>query len=147
MKITRVEPIHLRLPDVNERCDGSQETLVVKVHTDAGIVGVGEVDSSSLVARAIIEAPLSHKICRGLAACVLGQNPFEPIRETRSNPGHFREYTGRELVIICENAGLECERLAYVDYWPTYFVLKVVQRFHPHLRNGLTLILKKRRTA
>ena len=78
MKITRVEPIHLRLPDVNERCDGSQETLVVKAHTDEGIVGVGEVDSSSLVAKAIIEAPLSHKICRGLAECVLGQDPFGP---------------------------------------------------------------------
>jgi len=46
MKITRVEAIHLRLPEVNERCDGSQETLVVKVHTDAGIYGIGEVDSS-----------------------------------------------------------------------------------------------------
>ena len=77
MKIIRVEPIHLRLPDVNERCDGSQETLIVKVHTDAGITGVGEVDSSSAVARAIIEAPISHKICRGLAECVLGQDPFE----------------------------------------------------------------------
>ena len=55
MKITRVEPIHLRLPEVNERCDGSQETLVVKVHTDAGITGIGEVDSSALVAKAIIE--------------------------------------------------------------------------------------------
>jgi L-alanine-DL-glutamate epimerase-like enolase superfamily enzyme len=77
LKITRVEPIHLRLPDVNERCDGSQETLIVRVHTDAGITGVGEVDSSSLVAKAIIEAPLSHKICRGLAECVIGQDPFE----------------------------------------------------------------------
>src|ERR1051326_2152028 len=77
MKITRVEPIHLRLPDVNERCDGSQETLIVRVHTDAGIVGVGEVDSSSLVAKAIIEAPLSHKICRGLGLCVVGEDPFE----------------------------------------------------------------------
>ncbi len=77
MKITRVEPIHLRLPDVNERCDGSQETLVVKVHTDEGIVGVGEADTSSLVGKAIIEAPLSHKICRGLAECVIGQDPFE----------------------------------------------------------------------
>src|SRR5205807_376279 len=77
MKITRVEAIHLRLPDVNERCDGSQETLVAKVHTDAGLVGLGEVDSSSLVAKAIIEAPLSHKICRGLAECVVGEDPFE----------------------------------------------------------------------
>jgi L-rhamnonate dehydratase len=77
MKITRVEAIHLRLPDVNERCDGSQETLVVKVHTDDGIVGLGEVDSSSSVAKAIIDAPVSHKICRGLAECVLGEDPFE----------------------------------------------------------------------
>ncbi len=77
MKITRVEAIHLRLPEVNERCDGSQETLVVKLHTDQGLVGVGEVDSSSLVAKAIIEAPLSHKICRGLAECILGEDPFE----------------------------------------------------------------------
>jgi len=77
MKIINVEAIHLRLPNVNERCDGSQETLVVKVHTDADIIGVGEVDSSSSVAKAIIEAPLSHKICRGLAECVVGQDPFE----------------------------------------------------------------------
>jgi L-alanine-DL-glutamate epimerase-like enolase superfamily enzyme len=77
VKITRVEAIHLRLPDVNERCDGSQDTLVVRVHTDAGISGVGEADSSPLVAKAIVEAPMSHKICRGLAECVLGQDPFE----------------------------------------------------------------------
>src|SRR6516165_12622220 len=77
MKITNIDAIHLRLPEVNERCDGSQETLVVKVNTDAGISGIGEADSSSLVAKAIIEAPLSHKICRGLAECVLGKDPFE----------------------------------------------------------------------
>jgi L-alanine-DL-glutamate epimerase-like enolase superfamily enzyme len=77
MKITRVEPIHLRLPDVNERCDGTQDTLIVRVHTDAGIVGVGEADTSPLVGKAIVEAPMSHKISRGLAECVLGQDPLE----------------------------------------------------------------------
>jgi L-rhamnonate dehydratase len=77
MKITGVEAIHLRLPDVNERCDGSQETLIAKVHTDAGLVGIGEADSSALVAKAILEAPLSHKICRGLTECVIGHDPFE----------------------------------------------------------------------
>jgi len=106
MKITRVEPIHLRLPDVNERCDGSQETLVVKVHTDAGIVGVGEVDSSSLVARAIIEAPLSHKICRGLAECVLGQDPFEIDRLIhRMYEGSI--FFGRQGAVIQAMSGVE----------------------------------------
>src|SRR5271166_1974916 len=106
MKITRVEPIHLRLPDVNERCDGSQETLVVKVHTDAGIVGLGEVDSSSLVAKAIIEAPLSHKICRGLAQCVLGQDPCEIDRLVhRMYEGSI--FFGRQGAVIQAMSGIE----------------------------------------
>src|SRR5215472_16551829 len=106
MKITCVEPIHLRLPTVTERCDGSQETLIVKVHTDAGIVGVGEVDSSALVAKAIIEAPLSHKICRGLAECVLGQDPFEIDRLLhRMYEGSI--FFGRQGAAIQAMSGIE----------------------------------------
>src|SRR5437660_4087563 len=106
MKITRVEPIHLRLPDVNERCDGSQETLIVKVNTDAGIIGVGEVDSSALVAKAIIEAPLSHKICRGLAECVLGQDPIEIDRLIhRMYEGTI--FFGRQGAVIQAMSGIE----------------------------------------
>jgi len=106
MKITRVEALHLRLPDVNERCDGSQETLIVKVHTDAGIVGIGEADTSSLVAKAIIEAPLSHKICRGLAECVVGQDPFEIDRLIhRMVEGSI--FFGRQGAVIQAMSGIE----------------------------------------
>src|SRR5689334_19103197 len=106
MKITRVEAIPLRLPAVNERCDGSQETLVVRVHTDEGLVGVGEVDSSALVAKAIIEAPLSHKICRGLAECVLGQDPFEIDRLIhRMYEGSI--FFGRQGAAIQAMSGIE----------------------------------------
>lgn len=106
MKITRVEPIHLRLPQVTERCDGSQETLIVKVHTDAKIVGIGEVDSSSLVAKAIIEAPLSHQICRGLAECVLGEDPIEIDRLIhRMYEGTI--YFGRQGAVIQAMSGVE----------------------------------------
>lgn len=38
---------------------------------------------------------------------LLGRNPFEMIRETRTNPGHFREYTGPELSKTGEDAGLK----------------------------------------
>src|SRR2546427_718010 len=106
MKITRVEAIPLRLPEINERCDGSQETLVVKVHTDAGIVGLGEVDSSSAVAKAIIDAPLSHKICRGLAECVVGQDPFEIDRLIhRMYEGSI--FFGRQGAVIQAMSGVE----------------------------------------
>ncbi len=106
MKITQVEAIHLRLPDVNERADGSQDTLVVKVHTDVGITGVGEVDSSPSVAKAIIDAPLSHKISRGLAECVLGQDPFEIDRLVhRMYEGSI--FHGRQGAVIQAMSGVE----------------------------------------
>lgn len=106
MKITRVEPIHLRLPVVTERCDGSQETLIVKVHTDAGILGVGEVDSSALPAKAILEAPLSHKISRGLAECVLGCDPFE-IEHLIHRMYEGSLYFGRQGAVIQAMSGIE----------------------------------------
>jgi L-rhamnonate dehydratase len=80
MKITDVEAIWLQLPTIDDRCDGTQDTLVVRVHTDEGIVGIGEVDSSPMVAKAIIEAPMSHGIARGLRLCVLGEDPLDVAR-------------------------------------------------------------------
>lgn len=78
MKITAVEAIPLRLPDVDDaRCDGTQDALIVRVHTDEGLVGLGEVDSSPTVARAIVDAPPSHAIARGLRSILLGQDPFD----------------------------------------------------------------------
>ena len=40
MKITNVEALYLRLPEVNDRADGTQDTLIVRVHTDEGISGI-----------------------------------------------------------------------------------------------------------
>jgi L-alanine-DL-glutamate epimerase-like enolase superfamily enzyme len=77
MRITRVEAILLR-PSVEmdtSIADGSQDGLLVRVHTDEGIVGVGEVDSSPQVAKAVIEAPASHKNASGLEALLLGEDP------------------------------------------------------------------------
>src|SRR5207237_8286067 len=88
------------------RCDRIQETLLVKVPTDAGIGGIAEVDSSSLVAKASIEAPLSHKICRGLAECVIGQDPFEIDRLIhRMYEGAI--FFGRQGAVIQAMSGIE----------------------------------------
>src|SRR5262245_39784501 len=83
MRITDVEAIYLRLPEIEERCDGTQDTLVVLVTADTGRVGLGEVDSAPLVAKAVIEAPVSHTIQRGLRELLVGQDPLtiEPLWE------------------------------------------------------------------
>lgn len=77
MKITDVEAIYLRLPQVKEQCDSGQDALIVRVHTDAGITGIGEVDSSPMAVKGAIEGPFSHTTASGLRELVLGEDPFE----------------------------------------------------------------------
>ena len=48
MKITQVEAIYVRQPEVKFQCDSGQDALVIRIETDAGITGIGEVDSSPL---------------------------------------------------------------------------------------------------
>jgi L-alanine-DL-glutamate epimerase-like enolase superfamily enzyme len=81
VRITEVEAIVLRQPALDtERADGSQDNLVVRIHTDAGITGVAEVDSSPEVVKAAIEAPSSHAVAIGLREALLGEDPLDVER-------------------------------------------------------------------
>ena len=77
MKITDVEAIYLRLPQVKEQCDSGQDALVVRVSTDAGITGIGEVDSAPLAVKGAIEGPFSHTTASGLRELLIGEDPFQ----------------------------------------------------------------------
>src|SRR5690349_4312420 len=81
MKITEVEAIVLRQPDVDaSRADGSQDALLSRVHTDEGVTGLGEVDSIPSVVTAVVEARSSHSNAAGLRNLLLGEDPFETDR-------------------------------------------------------------------
>ncbi|MDH4344864.1 MAG: mandelate racemase/muconate lactonizing enzyme family protein [Thermoleophilia bacterium] len=78
MRITDVEAIVLRQPAVDEGiADGSQDDLVVLVHTDEGITGIGEVDSAPEAVKALVDAPGSHAIANSLRRLLVGQDPLE----------------------------------------------------------------------
>jgi L-rhamnonate dehydratase len=78
VRIRRVEPIVLRLPSVDvTRADGTQDALLVRVHTDAGVVGIGEADSSPYLVKTAIEMPSSHLIARGIAELLVGEDPLQ----------------------------------------------------------------------
>lgn len=77
MKVTNVEAIYIRQAQVKEQCDSGQDALIVKVSTDAGITGIGEVDSSPLAVKGAIEGPFSHTTVTGLREVILGEDPFE----------------------------------------------------------------------
>ena len=77
MRITDVEVIPLRIPAHNVHiADGIQDDVIVRVHTDEGISGVGEADSSPMVVKAVVEAWPSWPRCRGLRDILVGEDPF-----------------------------------------------------------------------
>ena len=108
MKITEVEAIELRLPEseIEYKATAAQDALIIKIHTDAGIVGIGEVDSSPRMAKAVVEAPMSNTVATGLGRLLIGMNPLdiEVINEKL-----YREsfYCGRRAVVVHTIGGID----------------------------------------
>jgi len=78
MKITEIECHVLLDPDYDPAAtSSSQDDLVVFVHTDEGIVGIGETDTNPWVARACIESPGTHTMGLGLKQMLIGLDPLD----------------------------------------------------------------------
>src|SRR3954452_2280738 len=81
MRITDVRTHVLLDPGYDvDATSSAQDTIVVEVDTDEGIVGIGETDLNAWIARACIEAPGTHTMDRGLKQMLLGRDPLEPER-------------------------------------------------------------------
>jgi L-alanine-DL-glutamate epimerase-like enolase superfamily enzyme len=81
VKIVDVRTHVLLDPGVDvDATSSAQDTIVVEVATDEGIVGIGETDLNAWIARACIEAPGTHTMDRGLKRMLIGQNPLAPER-------------------------------------------------------------------
>ncbi len=80
MKISDVEAIHCRVPHVEELPDGTLDVLIVKIHTDEGLTGIGEVTSQSYVCKAVFEAPRSAERRHGLTSILKGEDPSDVER-------------------------------------------------------------------
>ena len=77
MKITDVEAIYVRIGEVKVQCDSGQDALIVRVQTDEGISGIGEVDSSPMAVQGVINGAYSHTLCCGLRQLLIGEDPFQ----------------------------------------------------------------------
>lgn len=79
MKIVDVKSHVLLDPGYDpESTSSSQDSIVVEVITDDGLVGIGETDLNAWVARAFIEAPATHTMDRGLKEQLIGRDPLDP---------------------------------------------------------------------
>ena len=81
---------------------------------------------------------------------LLGQNPYDPIREEAGNPGHFHEYTVGELREAVEAAGLTVERILTANYFDhgsrKNRAFRALEPLLPGtLREGITVVARPRR--
>lgn len=106
MKITDVIARQLRIPQVQNIFDGTQDVLIVEVLTDEGLSGLGEIVSSSYVARSVIEAPRSGGGRHGLREILRGMDAMDTDAAWEA----MREGTawyGRRGVAIHAMAGVD----------------------------------------
>jgi L-alanine-DL-glutamate epimerase-like enolase superfamily enzyme len=81
MKITDIQCHTLLVPDMRtDATSSAQDDIVVLVHTDEGLTGIGETDVNPWIAKACIEARGTHTMGLGLKEMLLGENPLEPER-------------------------------------------------------------------
>jgi L-rhamnonate dehydratase len=51
--------------------------LLIRVHTDEGVTGIGEADTSPLIGKAVLDAPVSGDKCQGLRHVLVEENPLD----------------------------------------------------------------------
>jgi len=79
LKITRIDCHVLLDPSCDAGATSSaQDDIVVEIHTDEGLTGIGESDVNPWIARACIEAPGTHTMGLGLAEMLIGEDPLHP---------------------------------------------------------------------
>jgi SAM-dependent methyltransferase len=97
----------------------------------------------------LLQTPNAAEVMNRVAL-LWGRNPYERLRLTPLNPGHFREYTLDELADDARAAGLEVIFSQYRDYFPAErvrgfhpvrFLLDQARKVVPSFRAGITMAL------
>jgi L-alanine-DL-glutamate epimerase-like enolase superfamily enzyme len=79
MKIEHVQAYYLRMPEVLDIGDGSQDALLIAVDC-GGVRGWGECEAAPLPTIAALVAPLSHSACHPVLDSVLGM-PLDSVED------------------------------------------------------------------
>jgi L-alanine-DL-glutamate epimerase-like enolase superfamily enzyme len=107
MKITKIDCHVLLIPDYDSTaCSSAQDDLVVEIHTDDGLVVIGETDTNPWVARECIRAPGTHCMGLGLAEMLIGADPMEPEMLWQKLYSGSK-MTGRRGAVICAIGALD----------------------------------------
>lgn len=70
--------------------------------------------------RLVLQTPNAASLPKRLKL-LFGRNPFEMIREDSHNPGHYREYTRKELLGLAAELGFRVEECTMSSYFDARF--------------------------
>jgi len=87
-------------------CSSAQDDLVVLVHTDEGISGIGQTDTNPWVARECIRARGTHCMGLGLEEMLIGQDPLQPEAIWQKLYSGSK-MTGRRGAVICAMGAID----------------------------------------
>jgi L-alanine-DL-glutamate epimerase-like enolase superfamily enzyme len=107
MKITKIDCHVLLVANYDpSACSSAQDDLVVEVHTDQGLVGIGETDTNPWVARECIQARGTHCMGLGLEEMLLGADPLQPEAIWHKLYSGSK-MTGRRGALICAMGAID----------------------------------------
>ncbi|HJO05150.1 MAG TPA: mandelate racemase/muconate lactonizing enzyme family protein [Acidobacteriota bacterium] len=129
MKIESVRASQLRIPDVSDVFDGTQDVLIVEVQAENGQSGFGEVVSASYVAKSIIEAPPSGGGRHGLARAIEGME-LDNIESLWEAMYRASSWYGRRGAAIHAMSGIELalwDLMGKIEAKPVYRLIAEVE--------------------
>jgi len=107
MKITKIDCHVLLLPEYDDKaCSSDQDDLVVVIHTDEGITGIGETDTNPWIARECIKARGTHCMSLSLEEMLIGEDPLQPERIWQKLYSGSK-MTGRRGAVICAMGAID----------------------------------------
>jgi hypothetical protein len=90
----------------------------------------------------LIQTPNAAKLISRWAL-LRGRNPYELIRQDRTNPGHFREYTLDELKRYAMQTGFSVVAAEYCNYWShPHPIVGKIESAVPSFRQGISLLIQ-----
>src|SRR5216684_9355737 len=106
LRITNIEAIHVRQEVPNMSFDGSYDDCIIRVSTDAGITGIGEVDSLAPAIQAVVNARPAHNRAWGLRELLCGRDPTQ-IDELWQLMYDSTCYVGRRGIVMHAIGGID----------------------------------------
>lgn len=92
----------------------------------------------------LIQTPNAVTITKRIKM-LLGENPFELLREDFEYKGHIREYTMAELQNYGNMMGFSVWRKEYCNYWlqlTSNKILRIIEASIPNFRKGIIIFFK-----